>query len=386
MTSDVYCTAPFNGIDIGTDGILRTCCKAKTNLLDLNKNIVQNLETDLLSTKLVEIQQYMLQGKPHPENCNNCEYYEQSTRYQFNTYFPIIDKTKLITPKFVLLRWSNFCNLSCVYCNDKYSSVWDQRIPISSAKKSSYSFDNINRLIYDNINDVEELELQGGEPLIEKKNYDIIRSLSHKTKLLIQTNLSYDLENLPCIQDLLDRPNENVLWLVSVDNIGEQFEYVRNGAKWNQWKKNCKYLIKHWPDTVHVSFVYNIFSGFEISNTIKYLSYLGLRKFQLLNFHNYYQYQEAFNIFNMPNEIKSKARDQLLATVEWYQNFVHPEDRKFYQLINADDILDKLLSPSEKVITKQEFYHAIQTTDNFTKNKFEQLWPNLKSLLDLHLQ
>jgi organic radical activating enzyme len=385
MTSNVYCTAPFNGLDIGTDGILRTCCKGKTKLLNLKNIGTEDLPTALLSSKLGEIQQFMLEGKPHPENCNICEHYEQLTRYQFNTYFPKVDHNRLITPRFVLLRWSNFCNLSCVYCNDKYSSVWENRIQISTEKKFNDNFDNIYKLIFDNLDDIEELELQGGEPLLEKKNYDLLRSLPNKTKILIQTNLAYDLENLPCISDLLKRPKNNIIWLVSVDNIGKQFEYVRNGAKWDQWKKNCKYLVKHWPDTLHVSFVYNIFSAFEICNTIKYLSYLGLKQFQLLNFHYYFQYQKAFNIFNMPNEIKSKALDQLVETINWYQNFIHPEDKKFYQLTNADDILNKLNSHTDKVISKQEFFHAIDKTDTFCKNKFETLWPELKSLIDLHL-
>jgi hypothetical protein len=72
--------------------------------------------------------------------------------------------------------------------------------------------------------------------MLMKQNYELIAKLPSSARISILTNLSYDLQRLPCIENLLARPRENTIWNISCENIGQQFEYVRSGAEWNKYK------------------------------------------------------------------------------------------------------------------------------------------------------
>ena len=390
MTTKLYCTAPFNGLHVDVNGMVQTCCKGEIDLLDLSTDGVTNLKMKLSQSSLLDIQKSMLEDKPHNKNCNFCANFETSTgtghvRHQFNTVFPKIEPDKLITFKNVLIRFNNLCNLSCVYCGPNYSSVWEERlqIPIKITKVKNYQEELLN-LILEYINEIEEIQLQGGEPMLIKQNYSLFSRLPLSSRIIIQTNLSYDLEKLPCLDDLLKRPKENVLWALSLENINDQFEYVRNGANWSQWLKNVNYLLKHWPDSIHVNFVYHTLSAFDILDTVKQLSYLGIFKYQFESvcptpYHK-------LNVFDLSKELKEIAAHKFKEAFHWYTHFIHPDDRHLYYWQGASEILNILEeSKTPALISKKEFYQSIQYLDNFSSKKFSDLWPDLKSLIDLYL-
>ena len=114
--------------------------------------------------------------------------------------------------------------------------------------------------------------LVGGEPMLMKQNHVLFQTLPDNCQISIITNLSYDLERLQCINDLLKRPRDKIIWNVSMENTGEQFEYVRNGGNWQQVEKNFKFLMKHWPTTVSINMVYSLFSALNLYQTIQHLS------------------------------------------------------------------------------------------------------------------
>ena len=398
--TNVYCTAPFNSINVTENGVVRTCCQGNVNLVDLSVTGAKNLTPLLNSAIIKEIQDAMLKGIPHEANCGACAMHERTTgdgvtRERFNKFFPDIKKNNGVALKTVMLRLNNLCNLGCVYCSPSSSSVWEARkkIPIKNTKVKDYQ-ENLYDWVLDHVSEIQEIQLLGGEPMLIKQNYSLIKALPLDARIIIVTNLAYELDKLPCLPDLLKRPKENILWNISFENIGKQFEYARSGADWSLFSKNLKLLTKLWPHTVNVSFCYNILSAFDMLKTVKQISYYGIHKYQFVSVWSNDPYNvwstttsDQLNVFSMPPAIKKLAAEEFRKVFEWREKFIHPNDLHLYPWYGANEIYKKLQSNvEENAISKKEFYEFIDYFDSFSKEKFETLWPELKSLIDLHLQ
>jgi len=382
--ANVYCTAPWNGITVRENGAVRTCCAGKKVIANLNTTSIHNVEQSVV---LKQIQDNMLSGQPDTENCASCIEQEKisgydSLRNHYNTYHPDFDLDN-ITLKFVDIRWNNTCNLTCMYCSPDVSSSWADKLNTINLKPVKPYQDELLDWVLTKTQTVKNIMLVGGEPMLMKQNYTLLKHLPQDCQIDIITNLSYDLENLPCISDLLSRPKHNVKWNVSAENIQQQFEYVRQNSNWGQFKNNIAFLLKHWPDTVSLNMVYSVFSAFDLPETIQTFRSLGIKKF---NFQPLY-HNQSMNVYRMPEPIRQQALLCLTQAVEFHQNSTHPNDQALYPLQGIDQLKLQLQSNScsSDTISKQDFWNKITWYDQWSSTKFQDLWPHVSKLVDQHL-
>lgn len=381
--SEVYCTAPFNGFTVREDGHVRTCCVGVASLGNLNYESIENIQQ---SPILTEIQQSMINNREH-ENCRYCTQLETNSgvaplRQHHLKFYPKsgLDHFEL---KNVDVRWNNSCNLGCMYCSPMFSSTWADRLNNHTSSPIKNYQDDLLNFILRRIDEIDELSLLGGEPMLMKQNYELIAKLPSSARISIVTNLSYDLERLPCIPKLLSRPKENTVWNISCENINQQFEYVRNGAKWQQMETNLKFLAQHWPDGVSINMVYSVFSAFDLVETVQRFRQIGMKKF---TFQVYFGHP-AVDIFKFPKNIQHLASQQLDAIASMHYKNIHPEDRDFYPLTNLELIKIKLNDTQPfDVVTKKEFYKQIAWYNQWSTLKFEDLWPHVIDLVESHLE
>jgi MoaA/NifB/PqqE/SkfB family radical SAM enzyme len=380
--SEIYCTAPFNGLTIREDGHVRTCCIGNVSIGNLKNESIEDIQQ---SPILNEIRSALMDNIPH-ENCNSCIQHEKNSgvsalRQHYlkfyseygNNYFQL---------KNIDLRWNNSCNLSCMYCSPMFSSTWADKLKISNAGPVKDYQDNLLDFVLKHVDEINEISLVGGEPMLMKQNYELIAKLPHSTRISILTNLSYDLQRLPCIENLLTRPRENTIWNISCENIGQQFEYVRSGAEWEQIETNLKFLTQYWPNDVSISMVYSMFSAFDLVETIKQFHQLGIKKF---NFQTYYG-PPAVDVFRMPSVVQLLAGQILDDAVKLHYENIHLEDRDFYPLANLDLIKTKLAQAQGNSCSKKEFYNQVAWYDKWSSSKFKDLWPHVIDLVELHLE
>lgn len=381
--SSVYCTAPFNGLTVREDGHVRSCCIGATSIGNLNHESIEDIQK---SPILSEIQSAMINNTAH-ENCQYCTQIDQESgasaiRQHYLKFYPNYgpDYFQL---KNIDLRWNNSCNLNCMYCSPTFSSTWANKLKVvNSSPVKSYQDDLLN-FVLRHVNEINELTLVGGEPMLMKQNYDLFSRLPDSARVSILTNLSYDLEKLPCIENLLNRPRKNTIWNVSCENIGQQFEYVRSGADWAQIETNLKFLVKHWPDNISINMVYNVFSAFDLAETFRQFHQLKIKKF---NFQTYFG-PPAVDVFKLPKVMQHLAIQQLDQAVSIHNENIHPEDREFYPLANLELIKAKIFDAEPyTTVTKKEFYNQIAWYDQWSKSKFRDLWPHVIDLVELHLE
>jgi MoaA/NifB/PqqE/SkfB family radical SAM enzyme len=380
--SSVYCTAPWNGLTIREDGKVKTCCVGLTSLGNLNSESITDIEK---SDTLQNIRKSMLNGKPDEKNCVACINDENqsglaSLKEHYNKYYPEFDHDNLQL-KFLDVRWNNTCNLNCLYCSPVFSSTWGDKQGIKLSKPVKPYQDDLLAWILKKSNQVNEIMLVGGEPMLMKQNYELLAHLPEHCAISIITNLSYSLEDLPCMPDLLRRPADKIIWNISVDNTHKQFEYVRSGASWSQFEKNLIFLIKHWPNTPSINIVYSMFSAFELTNTIKTFAGLNVKKFNFQPISN----NPTMDLFNMPMPIKQQARQELEQAQQWHIDSLHPEDRQFYPLQGAEQLLQSLNSESTNQIMLSAFQEKINWYNQWSSVSFETLWPDIIPLVNAHL-
>ena len=378
--SSVYCTAPFNGLTIREDGHVRTCCNGSISLGNLNYESIEDIQHSPILNK---IRESMLNNNFH-ENCKSCVVIEKSSglsplREHYLKFYPSHNAFQL---KNIDVRWNNTCNLSCMYCTPQFSSTWAEKLNNQNSSPVKNYQDDLLNFILQHVDEIDEITLVGGEPMLMKQNYQLISQLPNSARISILTNLSYDLERLPCIPNLLSRPKENTVWNISCENITHQFEYVRNGAEWAQIEKNLKFLNQHWPDLVTINMVYNMFSAFDLVGTIERFHQLGIKKF---NFQSYFGPPEV-DVFKMPSAIQASARQILNEVVKVHYKNIHPEDRDFYPLANLDLIKTKLAQAKQTSYSKKEFYNQVAWYDQWASSKFKDLWPHVIDLVELHLE
>lgn len=381
--SKVFCTAPWVGLTVREDGHVKTCCVGGTSLGNLNDTSIQEI---LKSQSLADIQQNMLSGEPDQKNCRACiESKRQSglatLKEHYNLFYPkfVKDQLKL---KCLDIRWNNACNLGCVYCNPTFSSVWQDRLDIKRSSVVKPYQDDLLQWILSRSPEIDEVMLVGGEPMLMKQNYELLKSLSEQCKISIITNLSYNLPELPCTPRLLSRPRLNTKWNVSLENTGTKFEYVRNIGKWSQIEDNLQYLSENWPESVSINFVYSMFSAFDIVDTIKTFHRFGIKKINMFSIDENY----SMDVFNMPDIIRKKAAHELESAQQWHLENLHPEDRDFYPIQGIDAILNQLInSEDHTLVTSKMFYDQIIRYDQYNHRKFRDLWPNVIDLVEKYL-
>jgi len=375
MTNQLYCTAPWNGITVRENGNVLTCCMGSTVLGNINSQPIHKIYNN---SKHIQIKQEMLDGTPS-KNCINCVNFEKnnanvtaSIRSYYNTtYSNLADELK-----FLDIRWNNLCNLSCIYCGPYFSSSWAEKLSPNNIKiiKNDYDSD-LEDWILSKVDQLHELMLVGGEPLLMKQNYKLIDKLSDTTRLSIITNLSYNLSNNQSTQKLFNRPKDNTIWNVSVENYGQQFEYVRNGANWQQFSDNLKLLMANNPNNVNLQMVYGVFSALSLFDTVKYYyNNFDIKKTKP----NLIDGNPILSLFRYPNSILKLAIKQLEDIIAW-QKETFGIDYELYKSDDFETILDKLNETvynnvSREIITKDEFIKGIASYDKWTKHKFFDLW------------
>lgn len=372
MIKDTYCSAPWKGITIREDGAVRTCCVGKTEIGNLKHHSIKSI---MSSPKLAKIKENLLANR-HDKNCDLCQQHESqgntSLRQHYQKHYPLASADDFQL-KFVDVRWNNHCNLACVYCEPSFSSKWAKikNIPVTSAKKSYQ--DELLDWILEKSQDLNEVQLVGGEPLLMTQNYQLIQKLPANCQLSIITNLSYDLSKISCLESLLERPQEMTNWNISVENVGDQFEYIRHGAKWNQFLKNMDFIAEKWPDTVTLLMVYGIFSASTIDKTIKFFHERGVKKFVLQSLSRH----PELDVIGMPGDLVSRCLESLRNTKIWHQE-TFGVDAELYPIDGLERLINQLEKHSLSEISKEKFLAKIKNFDDHTKGKkFQDLWPEI---------
>ena len=255
-----FCYSPWSNIDISPQGDLTPCCKFQMSKYDASFNVqTQTLSEYYKSAFLAEVKQEFAQGQ-WPRGCERCRIEEENNisskrqldyeRWQQHYQQYDLDSSKCITAS---IAFGNTCNLKCITCSPYSSSKWHQEylkihnVDIGPVK--FYRSDFVEKFI-DQSPDIVHLDIPGGEPFLsgvhEQKrllNHYITTGQAKHISLHYTTNVTLfpDQEWWDIWQHF-----ENVDIQLSIDGVGDRYEYIRHPAKWEDVVNNTSlYLDKH---------------------------------------------------------------------------------------------------------------------------------------------
>lgn len=233
-----FCVLPWHGKEIAFGGQPSHCCLLPQGY-DINK-----------------IRSEMKQGI-RPTECNKCWNLEDnnllSARQLKNSALDFYLKKNIQdimqdaaeeNTLMVTVVTSFTCNGACIYCNSSSSSYWniierriDKTIPIRSYK--FIGLDKVQRGI--DLAQIKTLSLLGGEPLLERRNFEILQKLldlgNVDVFISVVTNASIHLSQ-EYRRILSSFPN--LTFCLSIDGRDGVFDYQRWPMKWSEVEKNVE--------------------------------------------------------------------------------------------------------------------------------------------------
>lgn len=363
------CSAPWTNLHISLKGELKPCCGGKGDFGSINSD--QWTYPTGNNPQLQKLKQSIADNKEHPF-CNNC--YEKGWYDEFLSV-PKFNDANDFTLKSVDARWGTTCQLSCTYCDEFNSSTWQKLksnriIPIKSSRTYKDKVDVLLSFIDQHKDSIVRVNLAGGEPLLLKENVDFLKILPENIRIEVITNLNVDLDTNPVYKSLLTK--EWVSWNVSMENVGQRFEFVRRGAIWDLQVANLHQLEKDFKDTnsgINIHSLYHIYSALNLTEMFEFAKqFNNINLDWVAGLTN----PSALNIFNYPKKYKDLAINEIDRCTELYHHF--------HISINAlQTIKNKLIASTTEVpniVQKCVSFHQ-QRESQYFNNRFNflELWP-----------
>lgn len=378
MNKETFCSYPFDTIFLGADSGVKTCCSAGQDIGNLNDSRIEDI---IVSDKAQEIRQSIIDERWHPQ-CIQCKVLEdQGARserscvidHTYDHYESIKLDRKFFGLKKLDIRWSNVCNLACNYCYEYFSSQWAK---IKGIKLEPLNKDNEESLfayITEHKDDVESVNLLGGEPLLQKQNERLVTLLPDNTNYYMLTNMAVSLENNKILDAIISKPRAT--FGVSFETIGDRYEYVRHGASWETFSNNLKTIRERSPTTeLNAHPLYCTYSAFNLVEFYDFVLNAGFTGVYWCAIHNI----EGLNIYNLSKELKLKAIKEIELCAELY-----PEQSSIKDLMNIKKSLEesfenRLIVSDISGLEKFRIYtDEIEVQLKNKKKKAIELWPEL---------
>lgn len=367
------CTAPWEGLYVDPDGEFRVCCAGKS-LGNLNDNSL----TDLIEKGPLKDLQNDILTKGYSNYCESCigshKLSGSSLRNSYGTDLSNVNTDKF-TPNILDIRWRNTCQLRCVYCKPDWSSTYAEHHSIKIEKsKKDWQLEVLDYM--KNHSNPRRIMMLGGEPFLMKENEKLLNLVSENTPLVIVTNLA--LENIhlfPLYQKLTER---SFTIMVSLENVGRKFNYVRRNADFRVLEENYKRLQQN-CNSIGFQMTYNLLSATSLLETFDWVYSLHPKIEDNKSILSNLLGPTQFNIQLFPKEVKEIAVNEIEKVEKKYKDWLNQSQKTF--LANSKETLLSNLD-SYKLYAIKNFFKHIEVTDNEEeKQLFKEEWSELYSIL-----
>jgi MoaA/NifB/PqqE/SkfB family radical SAM enzyme len=371
LTNRNFCPMPWTGLMYNFDGDVKNCIRSTGVLGNIKNNTIQEI---LTSPGNQLAQQTMLDNQPNV-TCSPCYNLEQNKR-SFNIisdrifYIKELKSVDLTTYdqvghhelKTIDVRWTNLCNFGCVYCTPKFSSRLAAELDVTIDIPTVQQQTQFKEYIFDNVANLKQVYLAGGEPLLMKENLELLELLKQKNpkvNLRINTNLSKtdtQVFDMACGFD-------NVHWIVSLESIEQEFEYIRYGGRWADFLENLKF-IQSLGHKISFNMLHFLLNYQSVFGCVDYLSKLG--------FHNNsfiigsLLTPEFLNIRHLPNHVLQLVKNTLTERINQKPGYLL-EDSYRNLLAYIDQPMEKNLAKSFEYLEQLDCRRKLDSGKIFTE-------------------
>ena len=425
--SKVFCASPWTHLHTFPAGEVIACCLSPSTEVIGNLN-EQRLEEIWNNDKIKQLRLNMLNGVETPEICHRCYDKEkegfQSLRIGMNQKYlsqekdlDIIETTEEDgrVEEMNLLHWdfrfSNLCNLSCRSCGPGLSSSWMKdhkkifNIAADTPALSKLPEERNALLLEDalkNIDIVKSIHFAGGEPMMMEEHWAILEALQAANRKDVRIHYSTNMTRFKFgKKHAFDYwPDfENIYVSASIDEIGDRFNYVRNGGNWDEVLLNLKAIQDQNFKNMELAFhpTLSIFNIFSLPSMVKFIwennSFQGpLRPEKLLHYFvhiinlNPLTYPDFYSMTILPKELKDKAAEGIRDLIKWVEETIYIDHYH-------DDVLHRKVCDTRPLQSLIDFMYAkddshllptfIKYTENLDAIRGQNFWASFPELAEL---
>ncbi len=321
-----FCLAPWVHSHVTMSGKRALCCVATPFEEDFD-----SFEDYWNSPLLKDTRKAMLAGTPPPQYCQAClkpqatepptlrfdDFNEESSLLLSNTQE---DGTFKGDPIFLDYRYSNICNLSCRMCSPESSSKIEQAFRETSPhlvdntlKKKKLNSTWIIPELYERCHhDIKQLYFASGEALLQKETWQLLENLISEEKakevtLQFHTNLAFPLQQWPRMQETFNAFKE-VRFTLSIDGVGADAEFIRDGLKWDHFVTNLHHL-KSLVPTIEINQV-NI--TLTLATLLNFRDLINFIEDENLPFMLSYCFTDRLSIMQSPDLLPKELLKQII--------------------------------------------------------------------------
>ena len=409
---------PFTGLATREDGAIQACCRSHPVGFIQDNSLEEIWNNDTMK----RIRKQVLNGE-RPKECDPCFRLEdqgvESLRQRhingvipearINLYPNALDALnddfsmpyEIATME---LKLNNLCNLKCRMCHPGDSTSWNDWNVVKEYYKEE------GKVIYDMVeehnlekkplldkfednpkfwNDLEKnlpyfqrVEFAGGEPLMDPQHYRILDMLApygHQIEIKYATNLTTLGKNNRTIWEYWPK-FKSVAVNVSIDGIGDSYEYVRGNASWAELINNIK-QVQTIPNVSRIVGAVAV----QVSNVLvldKMIEYF-LNELGIVFYTNIVNYPNQLSAQVLPKYLKILALQRLEAVKLQVPEFKYVKENpillgltlgQIQGIINYINAVDQ----SDKWKECVEFNRRLDVTRN---QSFEQVTPEFKKYI-----
>jgi radical SAM protein with 4Fe4S-binding SPASM domain len=282
LTNKSFCPLPWTGFVYNPNGTVANCTRSNGELGNIKQASIEEI---LANTKNIGVKQSMLDERPNSD-CSGC-YNKEKNKTSFDIIsdrvfylkelravpIEIYSSTDNYNLHTVDVRWTNSCNFACVYCGPELSSKWADELEYSVDIPSDERRKELKEFVFKHASQLKHVYLAGGEPLLMKENYEflmLLKEVNPDVNLRVNTNLSRI--NVPIFNLITEF--KNVHWIVSVESMHGEFEYIRYGGSWDEFLTNLT-IIKELDHKVTFNMLHFLLNYKSIFGCVAYLKNLG---------------------------------------------------------------------------------------------------------------
>ena len=248
------CSIFKNGVTIGPTGAVRPCCAFEVK--EGQSNLYWNDDWQTLHAEWGKRSE-----KEWLDECAECKLSEELTghslRKTYNKYFE-----NEVGIKHWDLKINNTCNFACRMCNQTSSSTWANIVRDNQEVKWEPYYDSKHTTRWTKqaleftplMLDAKIVKFTGGEPFMIPQVKKLIQRLIDEDvapaiTLELITNGSHDIRSWNHLFEKFKRVNINI----SIEAIGNRYEYIRPGSSWLTTSENTVIFNKHKPKNTYIN-------------------------------------------------------------------------------------------------------------------------------------
>jgi MoaA/NifB/PqqE/SkfB family radical SAM enzyme len=252
-----FCYSPWTNIDISPLGDISPCCKFQTKYYDQKFNLQESSISIYANSEFLKNIKQEFSDNQWPRGCERCRIEEENgieskrmldhDRWKEHYQDYELKEENFITAS---LAFGNTCNLKCITCNPYSSSQWRKEYQdIYQVDIQPFKFYKQN-FVTDFVKsapDIIHLDIPGGEPFLSG-----IKEQKQLLQHYIDQNQAKDITlhyttNVTVFPDTewwnIWKSFKEIDLQLSLDGIGEQYEYIRYPAVWSEVLPNIKKYI-----------------------------------------------------------------------------------------------------------------------------------------------